>query len=240
MSLFSFLAQLFRDAGASQPPPKPAPPVPAVPAPSPIVASPMPQPAPPNPIAALSPAPLAIPDWLKICRPVTEHFESCQLIAYCDPESQMGNALQEAGLWYKYLANRVVATSPKFTNLDGRPWTVGFGATQNGIGRDTVWTQDQADSDLTRRLLAIGIAVDQLVTAELLPHQKAAIVDFAYNEGEGRLARSTMLKHLNARNFGDAMAELLEFDIAGGKKNQGLVNRRQAEKTLFTLGSWHP
>jgi lysozyme len=238
MGLFAFIAQLLRDASASAPNGPAAAPIRAI-QPDPHVASevvPMPT---QIPLPIIQPQPVE-PDWLKLCRPMTQHFESCYLVAYCDPASEMAKALQEAGLWYKYLANRAVALDPKFNELDGRPWSVGYGATRNGIGRDTVWTQDQANADLTRRLTAIGISIDQLVSVSLLPHQKAALGDFTYNEGEHRLATSTMLKRLNDKNFGEAMAELIEFNLASGKKLQGLVDRREAEKTLFTEGSWHP
>lgn len=237
MGLFAYLAQLLRDASASAPPATPAPPIlqaaiHVASEPSPVTAQQIPLP--------IIPTQPVEPEWLTLCRPMTQHFESCYLIAYCDPVSPMAKALQAAGLWYKYLADRTVGRDPRFNELDGRPWSVGYGATRNGIGRDTIWTQGQADADLTRRLTAIGISIDQLVSVTLLPHQKAAIGDFTYNEGEGRLATSTMLKRLNDKNFGEAMTELLEFNIAGGKKNEGLVHRRDAEKTLFISGVWHP
>lgn len=216
MSVLSFIFSLLRDASSSR---SISPPL--IPTPN---------------YVAIDPAPTD-PEWLILCRPITQHFESCYLIAYCDPASAMAEALQKDGLWYKYLANREIGDSPKYSKLDGKPWTCGWGDTVEVV-KSTIFTQAEADSRLTTRLLEKGAAVDRLVTVQLLPREKASITDFTYNEGEGRLATSTMLKRLNDSNFGEAMIEMKDWNKAGGKVSPGLVTRRQADIDLFTTGVW--
>jgi len=175
-------------------------------------------------------------DWLDICRPLTQASESCYLIAYCDPASPMGRAIRSAGLWYSYLSNRRVGAP--YERLKATPWTCGWGSTGTDVKKGTVFTQQQADERLDQQLINKAKAVDSLVTVDLLPHQKAAIVDWTYNEGEGSLSSSTMLKQLNAGNFDAAMTELLRWNIAGGQVQPGLVTRRAREKQLFETGAW--
>ena len=237
MGFWSFIGGLFRDASGSvtasqlsPPPPAPIePPLANVATFPPLVPPPLPIPA--------TPAPEITPDWLALCMPMTKHFESCYLVSYCDPASPMAQALQKAGLWYAYLKDRNVASHPSFATLDGRPWTAGYGSTQN-VSAYTVFTQDQADARLRSKLIEEGLAVDRLVTIPLLPQQKAALTDWSYNEGEGHLAESTMLKRLNDRNIGEAMSEMLTWDKAGGKVEEGLVLRREANVRMFTTGKW--
>lgn len=183
-------------------------------------------------------APITEAQWLTLCRPLTKISESCQLIAYCDPASPRGVALQRDGLWYKYLANRMVAADPKYQALKADPWTLGWGQTGTDINSGSACTQAEADEWLDTTLKAKAAAVDRLVTVSLQPNQKAALVDWTYNEGEGNLATSTMLKRLNEGNFDQAMTELLRWNIAGGKINSGLLTRRAREKELFRTGAW--
>lgn len=163
----------------------------------------------PKPEAAPAAAAPAI-SWLDLCRPLTEHFESCRLTAYPDPAS------------------------------GGDPWTCGWGTTGPDVKPGTVWTQAQADSRLTIRLDEAADDVDRLVKVLLTPSQKAALVDFTYNLGAGNLASSTLLKLLNAGNYQSAADEFPSWDMAAGKKLAGLVARRAAERTLFLTGAWKP
>jgi lysozyme len=247
MGFWSFIGGLFRDASgaATSGQMPPLPPAPIEPSPSYVatVIAPVPLDPPILPAGQTqlpsppSYAPPIVPDWLGLCLPMTKHFEACYLTAYCDPASPRARALQAAGLWYKYLEDRSVAQAPQFINLDGRPWTAGYGSTAN-VGIATVFTQDQAEARLRSMLIEEGLAVDRLVTIPLLPQQKAALTDWSYNEGEGRLAESTMLKRLNDHNIGEALSEMLTWDKAGGKVEEGLLLRREANKRMFTTGKW--
>jgi|ERR1035437_3142819 lysozyme len=80
-------------------------------------------------------------------------------------------------------------------------------------------------------------AVNTLATVQLNQNQFDALVSFTFNLGSGALAHSTLLKYLNAGNFHDAASQFLVWDkqhVNGALVfSQGLLMRRQLEKTLF-------
>jgi len=65
------------------------------------------------------------------------------------------------------------------------------------------------------------------------PEKLAAIVDFAYNLGVGRLQASTLRRRINQGNWSEAIYELRKWVYGGGKKLPGLVLRREAEVELM-------
>ncbi len=167
------------------------------------------EPAPAPSVGPVVPVPVAHePDWLVLCRPLTEASESCRLTAYPDPAS------------------------------GGAPWTIGWGATGAGIVEGTVWTRDHADSRLTLDLNARADIIDRLVKVVLAPAKKAALVDFVYNVGEGNFESSTLLKRLNAGDYQAAADEFPKWNLAHGKVMPGLITRRARERDLFLTGKW--
>ena len=88
-------------------------------------------------------------------------------------------------------------------------------------------------------LLASDVAdaeksVNRLVRVEVTQGQFDALVDFCFNLGAGRLAASALLHELNAGHYADAALQLLDWDHAAGRVNQGLKARREAEYRLWT------
>ncbi len=61
----------------------------------------------------------------------------------------------------------------------------------------------------------------------------AAIVDFTFNLGAGRLQTSTMRRRVNQRDWLAAATELRRWVYGGGKVLPGLVMRREAEIELL-------
>jgi lysozyme len=60
------------------------------------------------------------------------------------------------------------------------------------------------------------------------------LVCFAYNVGTGNLAKSTLLKKVNANPNDPSIAnEFLRWNKAGGKELLGLTRRRTAESKLY-------
>ncbi|CAJ0888224.1 hypothetical protein R1479_04393 [Ralstonia mannitolilytica] len=57
----------------------------------------------------------------------------------------------------------------------------------------------------------------------------AAIVDFTFNLGAGRLQTSTLRRRINQRDWPAAATELRRWVYGGGKVLPGLVSRREAE-----------
>ena len=67
------------------------------------------------------------------------------------------------------------------------------------------------------------------------PEQRlAAIVDFTFNLGAGRLQTSTLRRRVNQRDWAAANSELRRWVYGGGKVLPGLVVRREAEFMLLT------
>ena len=60
----------------------------------------------------------------------------------------------------------------------------------------------------------------------------AAIVDFTFNLGAGRLQASTLRRRVNQRDWASAATELRRWVYGGGKVLPGLVIRREAEVAL--------
>lgn len=111
-------------------------------------------------------------------------------------------------------------------------WTIGYGCTEN-IKKGMIWTREEAEAALRREMERFEKAVDRLVTVELNQNQFDALVSFAYNCGEGALAKSTLLKKLNKGDYKGAASEFKRWTYAGGKQYKGLVDRRAREATLF-------
>jgi lysozyme len=61
----------------------------------------------------------------------------------------------------------------------------------------------------------------------------AAIVDFTFNLGAGRLQASTLRRRVNQRDWPGAALELRKWVHGGGRVLPGLVARRQAEIALM-------
>ncbi len=62
----------------------------------------------------------------------------------------------------------------------------------------------------------------------------AAIADFAYNLGLGRLRASTLRRKINAGDIDGAVIELKKWVRGGGRVLPGLVARRAAEAALLS------
>ncbi len=114
-------------------------------------------------------------------------------------------------------------------------WTIGYGTTViNGVKvkKGDTCTVEQAKSYMASDLKKFEAAVNK-VTVVLNQNQFDALVSLAYNIGTGAFASSTLLKKLNAGDYKGAAAQFDVWIKAGGKRMQGLVNRRAAERKLF-------
>jgi lysozyme len=123
--------------------------------------------------------------------------------------------------------------------------TIGWGHT-NHHGRKfdaaSRWSAEECHAAFLEDMGGFEQAVRRLVTVALQPWQFDALVSFAYNCGEGNLQKSTLLKKVNARDFGHwsedeggtgAAAEFPKWNKANGKVLSGLVRRRASESLLF-------
>ena len=63
----------------------------------------------------------------------------------------------------------------------------------------------------------------------------AAIVDFTFNLGAGRLQTSTLRRRVNQRDWDASARELRRWVYGGGRVLPGLVTRREAEVALLLI-----
>lgn len=138
---------------------------------------------------------------------LVREFEGCKLVAYPDPGS-----------------------------ADGKPWTIGWGATGPGISKGVTWTQEQADArheaDMMKYAREVAMAIGEAPTSQL---QFDALVSFHYNTGA--IGRATLTRLHRAGLFGQAAAEFAKWNKNDGKVMPGLTRRRAAEAELYRRGS---
>lgn len=110
--------------------------------------------------------------------------------------------------------------------------TIGWGHT-SGVKIGMTCTQEQADQWLQEDVQSAVNAVNTMVKVQLTQQEFDALVDFTFNLGSGNLQHSTLLRLLNAGDYGGAAAEFDKWDRAGGQAMAGLLRRRQSEEDLF-------
>lgn len=112
-------------------------------------------------------------------------------------------------------------------------WTIGYGHLCEA--QHPPITEAEAEAYLARDLnaaLAATLRHCPVLTAE--PKGRlAAIVDFTFNLGGGRLQTSTLRRRVNQRDWPAAVTELRRWVYGGGKALPGLVARRAAEVDLL-------
>ena len=154
--------------------------------------------------------------------------ESCVLHAYPDPASPLAKALREAGLWSKMLAGAPVTAI--VSDLDGTPWTIGFGHT-HGVKQGDVVTRDQAEALLDQDLLLVASQLEHEIRVRVSQNQFDALVSLAFNLGVHGFP--SLLAAVNAGQFARAQSLFGQYVHAGGQVVAGLVTRRKAEADLF-------
>ena len=124
----------------------------------------------------------------------------------------------------------------------GGVWTIGYGHTAAAgtpaPHQGMVITEADAESILLKDLTQYEAAVENNVNVKLNDNEFAALVSFAFNVGINAFKNSALLKKLNKGNFDAVPSELMKWVKAGGKKLQGLVNRRRAEGYLWMEGAF--
>jgi lysozyme len=119
-------------------------------------------------------------------------------------------------------------------------WTIGYGSTYlpNGVhvGANTPpCSQTQAMAWLQTFVTRILTQVRALVHVDISANAEAALTSFAYNEGIGALSTSNVLRHVNDGDTAGAAGCFLDWDMAGGRVNAGILARREREKALFLM-----
>lgn len=111
-------------------------------------------------------------------------------------------------------------------------WTIGYGHTGSVKPSDTI-TKARAEELLADDVAFAERAVNSVVTVDLTQGQFDALVSFAFNLGGAKLAKSTLLRKLNAGDYDGAHAEFPRWNRSGGQILTGLTLRREEEADLF-------
>jgi len=114
-------------------------------------------------------------------------------------------------------------------------WTIGYG--HLCVQTHPPISQAEGEAYLTRDLVTALDATLRFcpVLATQPEGRLAAIVDFTFNLGAGRLQTSTLRRRINQRDWIAAGKELRRWVYGGGKVLPGLVTRRSAEVALLTV-----
>jgi lysozyme len=114
-------------------------------------------------------------------------------------------------------------------------WTIGYGHLCDP--KHLPITETEAEIYLARDLqsaLAATLRFCPVLATE--PESRlAAIVDFTFNLGVGRLQTSTLRRRVNQRDWAAAARELRRWVYGGGKVLPGLVTRRETEAAWLLL-----
>ena len=112
-------------------------------------------------------------------------------------------------------------------------WTIGYGHLCDR--KHPPITEAEAEVYLARDLqsaLAATLRYCPVLVTES-EGRLAAIVDFTFNLGAGRLQTSTLRRRINQRDWAAAATELRRWVYGGGKVLPGLKTRRAAEIDLL-------
>ena len=116
--------------------------------------------------------------------------------------------------------------------------TIGYGNTYYEDGRavkltDPPITQARGEELLKSVLVRYESAVNRYVQVPISQNQFDALVSFAYNVGNENLRKSTLMKLLNEKKYGQAADQFPRWNRAGGNVLAGLTRRRARERELF-------
>lgn len=115
-------------------------------------------------------------------------------------------------------------------------WTIGYGHIKN-VKEGMAISEAEAEALLRDDLADAESAVSRFVKEPISENEFSALVSLVFNIGSGAFAGSTVLRKLNAGDHKGAADAILMWNrsTVGGKKVvvQGLVRRREAERSLF-------
>lgn len=116
--------------------------------------------------------------------------------------------------------------------------TIGYGTTRYSTGKkvkisDEI-TEENAYLELKLHCEKVKNNLKEYLIPWLNTNQFCALVSLVYNIGTGSFGKSTMLKLININEFDAAAKEFDRWIYDNGKKIDGLIRRRAAEKGLFT------
>ncbi|MFZ9767208.1 MAG: lysozyme [Candidatus Limnocylindrus sp.] len=137
------------------------------------------------------------------------------------------------------LCRRFEGFSPTVYSCPANVLTIGYGSTRDPDGNAITAdhppiSRELAEAWLREELSALSGSVIRACPAVADdPPRLAALIDFSYNLGVGRLRASTLRKRVNEQDWDGAAEQCLRWVRAGGVVLRGLVRRREAEAALL-------
>lgn len=133
----------------------------------------------------------------------------------------------------------------QFEGFRSRPYlcpagvpTIGYGSTRYPDGSQVTLRDESISQERAEELLKADLRTGRLPAVLLLcpgantQERIGALVDFAYNLGNGALKSSTLRRRVNAGDWSAVPLELRKWVRGGGRVLPGLVRRREAEAAL--------
>lgn len=111
-------------------------------------------------------------------------------------------------------------------------WTICYGHT-HGVYEGMVCTPGLCEWYFTQDMASAVNTVNKCVAVPLTQNQFDACVSLAENIGNGAFMRSTLVRVLNSGDYQGAALHFADWKFSDGAVDQGLVNRRAREATLF-------
>lgn len=115
-------------------------------------------------------------------------------------------------------------------------WTICYGTTGAEARPGRVATPAECETMLARDTARHAEGLAACLTRPVPPQVFAAFVSFTFNVGVAAACRSSAVRSLNAGQFAQGCRQLGAWVYAGGRRVQGLVNRRNAEIRLCLQG----
>ncbi|AHB12145.1 endolysin [Xylella phage Paz] len=114
----------------------------------------------------------------------------------------------------------------------GAPWTICYGHTGKKVVKGLMVSQEQCEAWLVQDLKEHEGYVQKLVKVPLRQGTYDALVSFSFNVGPDNLAKSTLLRKLNAGQWHAACDEFPKWKYANKIILEGLVVRRFKEQAM--------
>jgi lysozyme len=119
-----------------------------------------------------------------------------------------------------------------YLDIVGVP-TVCYGQTGQAARIGATYTNAECEAMLGAEVAEVARGLDRCVRVDLEPHQAAPVISLGYNVGVRAVCNSTMVALINAGEPPEVWCR--QFDrwvYAGGRRVQGLVNRRAYERAV--------
>ena len=179
---------------------------------------------------------------IQLAAELVREWEGFREFAYPDPASPLARATRGMPWGLKSAVEIFHDLTPAQQQLNGDPWTIGYGTTGRNIMPATRWSKAVGEAHLAVKLEEFQGGVRRLTRGQPLePWEEAALISFAFNVGldedddftaEG-LGDSTLLRLVLAGSKTAAAAQFGRWNRAQGFVMPGLTKRREAERLMF-------